>query len=58
MMYKVTNKAKNGILWDIKANKPLAKFEEGVFETEDKKVADALKAKGCTVEEIKPEPAE
>ena len=57
-MYKVTNKAKNGILWDIKANKPLAKFEEGVFETEDKKVADALKAKGCTVEEIKPEPAE
>ena len=57
-MYKVTNKAKNGIVWDAKTNKPLAEFINGVFETEDKKVSDALKTRGCTVEEVKPEPTE
>lgn len=56
-MYKITNKARNSILWDAKTGKPLAEFKDGVFETAEKKVADALKAvKGCTVKEIKEEP--
>lgn len=58
-MYKITSKARNGIIWDPKTGKPLAEFKDGVFETDDKKVADALKAvKGCVIEEIKPRPAE
>lgn len=54
-MFKVTGK-KSGIVWDKEENKALAKFQKGVFETEDKKAAVKLKALGYQVEETKSTP--
>lgn len=49
-MFKVTKKPKTpNILWDSSANRPLCKFVNGVIETNDKAVADKLKAMGYTV---------
>lgn len=45
-MYKVKGA---GIVWDSVNNAPLATFAGGVFETENKKVADRLKELGFEV---------
>ena len=51
-MYKISG-GNNKIIWDKVNNKPLAQFNNGVFETEDKKIADKLKKLDYVVEEIK-----
>ena len=52
-MYIVKNKAKSPkIVWDGKANKPLLKFEGGLFETEDKTIADKAKKLGYEVDKV------
>lgn len=49
-MYKVTKKPNTpNIVWDANGKAPLCRFVKGCFETDDKKIADALKAKGHTV---------
>lgn len=49
-MYKVTKKPNTpNVIWDSVNKTPLCKFVSGVFETNDKKVADKLKAMGHTV---------
>ena len=49
-MFRVTKKPRTpNIVWDAAAKAPLCKFVKGVFETNDKKVADKLKAMGHTV---------
>ena len=45
-----SSKNKNGIVWDAEANRPLAKFNKGQFETEDEAVATKLKELGYEVE--------
>jgi len=47
-MYIVTQKTAS-VVWDGIAKRPLAQFVNGVFETGDKAVADALKAAGYDV---------
>ena len=50
-MFKVTKKAKTpNILWDTSNNRPLCKFVNGAFETNDEALAEKLKALGHTVE--------
>lgn len=48
------------IIWDTTNDRPLCKFVKGVFSTNDKDVADKLKALGHTVtgkaDEKKPDP--
>lgn len=39
----------NGIVWDPDAGEPLAKFTGGIFITEDRAVAEKLKAMGYQV---------
>ncbi len=39
----------SNIVWDTEANKPLCKFSKGVFQTNDKEVADKLSALGYEV---------
>lgn len=41
-----------GIVWDGEANKPLARFKDGVFETEDGKTAGKLKKLGYEPTEV------
>lgn len=49
-MFTVTKKSKTpNTVWDASGNRPLCKFVKGVFETNDKAVADKLKAMGHTV---------
>jgi len=48
-MYIVRQK-NSAIVWDKAKNRPLAQFVDGVFETDDKAVADALAAAGYIVE--------
>jgi hypothetical protein len=48
-MYKVTGK-KGGIVWDTDNNHPLARFRDGLYQTEDIKTAQKLKALGYEVE--------
>lgn len=49
-MYRIEKKPNTAnILWDAESNKPLCRFTDGVLETDDKALADALKAKGYTV---------
>lgn len=45
---------KNGILWDVKADKPLLTFKNGRAATTDKGVADKAAKIGLTVQEIPP----
>ena len=53
-MFRVTKKPNTPtMIWDASKNHPLCKFVGGVLETEDKKLADRLKALGHTVTEIK-----
>lgn len=53
MKYTITKKPKTpNMLWDGKTKKIIAKFnEKGVFETDNKEVAEKLKALGHTVVE-------
>ena len=52
-MYKVTKKPNTpNIVWNADSKAPLCRFVKGRFETDDKKIADALKAKGYTVNKI------
>lgn len=49
-MYVVSKKPNTpNIVWDTVNKVPLCKFVNGHFETDNKKVADALKVKGHTV---------
>lgn len=49
-MFKVTKKAKTpNMVWDAASNRPLCKFVKGVFETNDKEIADRLAALGHTL---------
>lgn len=51
-MFKVVKKEKTAnIVWDEKAGKPLCRFVNGVFETDDKELADRLKGMGHQVVE-------
>lgn len=36
----------HGIVWDVKEDKPLCQFEDGVYETTDKREIEALKKAG------------
>ncbi len=45
-MYKAKG---TGMVWDNEKNVPLCEFKGGVFETEDKKVADKLERMGYEV---------
>lgn len=47
-MYIVTGK-KNGIVWDIENNTPLARFKDSKFTTTNKKTATKLEKLGFTV---------
>lgn len=50
-MFKVKKKPKTpNILWDASTNRPLCKFVNGVFETNDETLASKLKDLGHTVE--------
>lgn len=49
MKYRVTGK-QAGLIWDKDKNEVLAKFANGVFETEDKEKAAKLEALGYKVE--------
>lgn len=40
------NPVLHSVIWDPKTSKPLVEFDKGVFETEDKKLIDRLKAMG------------
>lgn len=51
-MAKYIFKEKLGIVWDADENKPLARFQKGVFETEDGKVASKLKKLGYEPAEV------
>ncbi len=57
-MFKVTKKPKTpNILWDASGNRPLCKFVNGVFETNDEALASKLKDLGYAVEsEVGAEP--
>lgn len=44
---KKTNSA--NIVWDVENNRPLCKFVNGVYTTNNKDIADKLKALGYTV---------
>lgn len=49
-MFRVTKKPKTpNMVWDASNNRPLCKFVKGVFETNDKTIADKLKALGHSV---------
>ena len=49
-MYKVKKKPHTpNIVWDAERKTLLCKFVNGIFETDNKRIADALKAKGHTV---------
>lgn len=49
-MFKITKKPQTpNIVWDSEKKAPLCKFVKGVFETNDKQIADKLKAMGHTV---------
>ncbi len=54
MKYTIIKKPKTpNMLWDAKTKKIVAKFnEKGVFETDNKEVAEKLKALGHTVVEV------
>lgn len=55
MVFKVTKKPKTpNILWDAAGNRPLCRFKNGTFETEDEALARNLQALGYVVD---PEPA-
>lgn len=50
-MFKVTKTPKTpNIIWDGNNNRPLCKFVNGAIETNDKALAEKLKALGHTVE--------
>lgn len=50
-MFIVTKKPKTpNIVWDASAGRPLCRFVNGVFETNDEAVASKLKAMGHIVE--------
>jgi hypothetical protein len=52
-MYIVKNKAKSPkTVWDKKENKPLLTFKGGLFETEDKTIADKAKKLGYEVDKV------
>ena len=52
-MYIVKNKAKSPkTVWDKKDNKPLLTFKGGLFETEDKAIADKAKKLGYEVDKV------
>lgn len=57
MKYTITKKPKTpNMLWDGKTKKIIAKFnEKGVFETDEKAVAEMLKELGHTVVEAEKE---
>lgn len=49
-MFTVKKKAKTpNMVWDAANNRPLCKFVKGVFETNDKAVAEKLKGMGYEV---------
>lgn len=48
-MFKIKG---HGIVWDIKAEKPLIRFENGEAETADAEVAERLKKLGFEVVDI------
>ena len=45
-MFKIKG---NGVVWDVKAEKPLIRFENGEAETADAEVAERLKKLGLEV---------
>ena len=45
-MFKIKG---NGVVWDVKAEKPLIRFENGEAETADAEVAERLKKLGFEV---------
>lgn len=45
-MFKIKG---NGVVWDVKAGKPLIRFENGEAETADAEVAERLKKLGFEV---------
>lgn len=50
-MFKVTKTPHTpNMVWDPKNNRPLCKFVNGVFETDDTTTAEKLKKLGYTVE--------
>ena len=50
-MFTIKNKPKSGkMIWDAEKGKPLLKFEENRFETEDAYIAEKAKALGYEVE--------
>ena len=50
-MFKVTKKSKTpNILWDASSNRPLCRFVNGIFKTNDQTVVDKLKGMGYSVE--------
>ncbi len=50
-MFKITKKPKTpNLIWDASSNRPVCKFVNGVFETNDEALALKLKDLGHTVE--------
>lgn len=47
-----------GVVWDVEYNKALARFEDGVFQTDDAGIIDKMNSLGYKdIEEPKAEPA-